>query len=102
MKAYSDFVYKLLRPFHHADFDECSLEPSPCHENADCTNTDGSYDCTCKQGFTGNGSICKGVPMRKTIHCAHPNQAHFIQIISRLHETQHHFHRYRYRLFRLK
>ena len=46
-----------------ADFDECSLEPSPCDENADCTNTDGSYSCTCKQGFTGNGSICEGVSM---------------------------------------
>ena len=54
---------KLLRPFHLADFDECSLEPSPCDENADCTNTDGSYICTCKQGFTGNGSICEGVRM---------------------------------------
>ena len=45
------------------DFDECSLEPIPCDENADCTNNDGSYSCTCKQGFTGNGSICEGVLM---------------------------------------
>ena len=50
-------------PFIMPDFDECSLEPSPCDENADCTNTDGSYSCTCKQGFTGNGSICEGVLM---------------------------------------
>lgn len=44
-----------------SDFDECSLEPAPCDENADCTNTAGSYSCTCKQGFTGNGAICEGV-----------------------------------------
>ena len=59
----SDCMYKLLRFFIMPDFDECSLEPSPCDENADCTNTDGSYGCTCKQGFSGNGSICEGVPM---------------------------------------
>jgi len=56
-----DCMYKLLRLFFMSDFDECSLESSPCDENADCTNTDGSYSCTCKQGFTGNGSICEGV-----------------------------------------
>jgi len=58
-----DCAYKLLLIFIMPDFDECSLEPSPCDENADCTNTDGSYICTCKQGFTGNGSICEGVPI---------------------------------------
>jgi len=57
----SDYMFTLLRLFIMPDFDECSLEPSPCDENADCTNTDGSYSCTCKQGFTGNGSICEGV-----------------------------------------
>ena len=43
-----------------SDFDECSLELSPCDPNADCINTDGSYSCTCKQGYTGNGRICEG------------------------------------------
>ena len=43
------------------DFDECSLEPSPCDENSDCSNSEGSYSCTCKTGFTGNGAICEGV-----------------------------------------
>ena len=44
-----------------SDFDECLTEPGPCGDNADCTNNDGSYSCTCKQGFTGNGIICQGV-----------------------------------------
>ena len=65
------------------DFDECSLEPSPCDENADCTNTDGSYSCTCKQGFTRNGPVCEGVPLWKTIHPLHPHQAQLIQILLR-------------------
>ena len=42
------------------DIDECSTETSPCDENANCTNSDGSYNCTCKLGFTGDGTTCKG------------------------------------------
>ena len=42
------------------DIDECSKNGSPCDENADCLNNDGSYTCTCKDGFTGNGTVCVG------------------------------------------
>ena len=48
-----------------SDIDECSAESSPCDENADCTNSDGSYFCTCKQGFDGDGVNCKGITNRK-------------------------------------
>ena len=44
-----------------SDIDECSADSSPCDENADCTNSDGSYSCTCKQGFIGDGSLCDGL-----------------------------------------
>ena len=40
--------------------DECSTNPDTCDVNADCQNTVGSYDCSCKPGFTGNGRICNG------------------------------------------
>ena len=50
----------LRRIIFSPDIDECSAETSPCDENADCTNSDGSYSCTCKQGFDGDGTICKG------------------------------------------
>ena len=43
-----------------ADIDECSADSRPCGENADCTNSEGSYSCTCKQGFTGDGAVCEG------------------------------------------
>ena len=29
-----------------------------CHTLADCTNTNGSYTCKCKQGYQGNGKEC--------------------------------------------
>lgn len=40
------------------DINECAL--SECHENAKCTNTEGSFICTCKDGFTGDGKSCEG------------------------------------------
>ena len=43
------------------DIDECSADSNACNENADCTNSDGSYSCTCKQGFTGDGTLCEGM-----------------------------------------
>lgn len=30
-----------------------------CHQEAECQNTVGSYKCVCRQGFHGNGFICK-------------------------------------------
>ena len=39
-----------------ADIDEC-LIASACHPNASCTDTDGSYTCTCNPGFTGDGFV---------------------------------------------
>ena len=40
------------------DFDECSTGLNDCHDDAECTNTDGGYACECKSGFIGNGTDC--------------------------------------------
>ncbi|CAH1785464.1 unnamed protein product [Owenia fusiformis] len=37
------------------DVQECTLGVHDCHENATCINTFESYNCTCKQGFVGDG-----------------------------------------------
>ncbi|XP_015751618.1 PREDICTED: protein crumbs-like isoform X4 [Acropora digitifera] len=39
------------------DIDECS-SANECHQNATCNNTKGSYNCTCKDGFEGDGKNC--------------------------------------------
>ena len=40
------------------DVDECETNIHHCDENANCFNTEGSYDCTCHDEFIGNGIIC--------------------------------------------
>ena len=44
------------------DINECNID-SPCHANATCNNTEGSYTCECIIGFTGNGFTCDGMLM---------------------------------------
>ena len=29
--------------------------------NAECTNTDGSYACSCLAGYSGDGMTCEGI-----------------------------------------
>ena len=45
--------------YSHSDIDECSSE-NECHLDATCTNTKGSYNCTCKDGFEGDDKNCTG------------------------------------------
>ena len=44
-----------------ADVNECSAdETNDCDPNALCQNTNGSYKCRCKEGYTGDGRNCSG------------------------------------------
>ncbi|XP_022790332.1 fibrillin-1-like isoform X2 [Stylophora pistillata] len=40
------------------DVNECKERPSKCHNDADCSNTVGSYTCQCKEGYRGDGFTC--------------------------------------------
>jgi len=42
------------------EVNECTLGTHNCNTNAICTNTIGSYLCTCKIGYFGNGFNCSG------------------------------------------
>ena len=44
------------------DIDECANDTlNNCSPNATCTNTNGSYTCTCDTGYVGDGFICVGM-----------------------------------------
>ena len=40
------------------NFDECQNKTHACHAEALCLETDGSFDCLCGEGFTGDGWQC--------------------------------------------
>ena len=40
------------------DINECNDGSHNCSQNATCQNTHGSYHCTCKNGFSGDGDTC--------------------------------------------
>ncbi|CAH3148806.1 unnamed protein product [Porites evermanni] len=42
------------------EIDECKTNYHRCNVNAACQNTVGSYKCTCKAGYSGNGRKCVG------------------------------------------
>ena len=46
--------------FAVSDIDECIDGTHGCDVNAECNNTQGSHNCTCKDGFHGNGPNCTG------------------------------------------
>ncbi|XP_068737819.1 adhesion G protein-coupled receptor E1-like [Montipora capricornis] len=52
------------------DNDECWSE-NECHVNATCTNTIGSYNCTCKKGYGGDGKSCADLD-----ECSAENKCH--------------------------
>ena len=57
-----NFTYNVFNfPSLGVDRDECQ-DPSTndCDKNAICENNVGSFECSCKKGFTGNGKTCQG------------------------------------------
>jgi len=43
------------------DLDECLTETDDCNANAACINNDGSYECECNVGFSGDGLTCDDI-----------------------------------------
>ena len=41
--------------YYCEDHDECNdiSKPHGCHQDAFCNNTDGSFSCNCKPGYSG-------------------------------------------------
>ena len=52
----------VLQLMLHSDIDECALGTDNCNANAECNNTEGSFNCTCNPGFEGDGVNCTSMP----------------------------------------
>ncbi|XP_028410565.1 uncharacterized protein LOC114533262 [Dendronephthya gigantea] len=53
------------------DVDECCSN-NTCHMNATCSNTPGSFVCTCNEGFEAVGDVCEDINECNRSYC-HPN-----------------------------
>ena len=61
------------------DIDECGDGTANCHSDATCTNTLGGFNCTCDDGFQGDGVDCIGKGTIEVFHCK-ILQTSFVQI----------------------
>jgi len=57
--TYNDFHTNIFN-LYFVDVDECNASVPVCDVNANCRNTLGSYQCSCKARFSGNGKACTG------------------------------------------
>ena len=57
-----------LKINYHSDIDECRFNSNNCSNNAICINTKGSFNCSCKPGYSGNGHDCSGGCLRSFIY----------------------------------
>ena len=57
----SNFIYLHSKNFFaYTDVDECATWIDDCHDYATCNNTMGNFECTCDEGFNGDGKNCTG------------------------------------------
>ena len=62
-----DFITLTSRHLYVLSVDQCADESDGCHIDAICQNTQGSYKCTCKAGFKGDGKHCEGNHLLRSV-----------------------------------
>ena len=57
----SQHPWRYVKPYKSLpDIEECKDNTDDCHVDALCENTEGSYNCTCRLGYEGDGFNCSG------------------------------------------
>ncbi|CAH3182773.1 unnamed protein product, partial [Porites lobata] len=52
------YSFTFMPDFFFPDINECEAGKHNCYANASCKNTEGSFVCTCKPGYSGDGVNC--------------------------------------------
>ena len=60
--------------FFAKDVDECTMGLDNCDDNARCMDMDGGFECSCGDGFSGNGMTCNGMNFK----CRKDQNAYFL------------------------
>ena len=51
-------ITNYFKCLNSADINECAIGTHYCHQDAMCTNTEGSFNCACYPGSIGDGLSC--------------------------------------------
>ena len=57
---YLIYTFKLIYFIIFKEINECTDNTNNCNAFATCSNTEGSYICTCNNGYSGDGINCLG------------------------------------------
>ena len=68
---YPVFLLDVNECYPHEISDEDKYLSHYCHDDANCTNTKGSFYCTCLQGYSGDGVTCIGEKQPWTYYTNH-------------------------------
>ena len=60
MHLFYDKSIKVDKTSYVPDIDECTSVTHKCSADAVCSNTEGSYSCSCNAGLHGDGRYCEG------------------------------------------
>ena len=69
---------------YFSDINECMTPGHNCHDDAICSNTKGSWNCSCNQGYEGNGIHCEGIGLNFIClfsHCEIQNKIRFRLVV---------------------
>ncbi len=78
MKIYYNAMVPFLNSYVHTytythiDVNECFDGMDICDTNADCVNTNGSFECICRPGYVASGLICRGNKILKCMSLCCP------------------------------
>ena len=59
-------IVPLFAYFYISDINECVGGSHNCHVDSNCSNTKGSFYCTCLTGYSGDGVSCVGMYTKKS------------------------------------